>query len=89
MLLLCSSNIYKLNRLFRILSVVLTMFILSASYNLCKAANYIHDASGRLTAVISSEGQIYQYRYDRAGNLLEIFTEVTAPPATRRGGHIS
>ncbi len=50
---------------------------------------YKHDVSGRLTSITAADGQIYQYRYDRAGNLLEISTEVMAPPAIaepREGG---
>lgn len=46
-----------------------------------RAATYAYDASGRYSAITHPNGQVFYYRYDRAGNLLEVGTDVVAPVA--------
>lgn len=46
------------------------------------AETYSNDASGRYSAITYPNGQVFYYRYDRSGNLLEVDTEVVQPVLT-------
>jgi len=57
------------------------LFIICPWVTSVRAATYSYDASGRYSAITYPNGQVFYYRYDRAGNLLEVDTEVVQPEA--------
>jgi YD repeat-containing protein len=55
------------------------------------AETFAYDQSGRFTAITHPNGQVFFYRYDKAGNLLEVDTDLIPPvsisaPVERRAG---
>ena len=62
--------------------------------SVAQAQTYTYDAAGRLSAVTHTNGQVFYYHHDRAGNLLSVDTDLVSPvalPATlnaRIGGRV-
>jgi YD repeat-containing protein len=56
-----------------LIGALITLALASSSYSqTTSASQYFYDDKGRLTKVIDSSGNVAEYTYDRAGNIMEI-----------------